>query len=129
MNKHTHRHCVTCFRTAKGKCGCRMCFPYAHDGSELRKDTTDGSVLANMLFDGGDVHDGNPTLSACTGSNAVVCLLGASAPAKNTGIYMAKFLAKDPVEINVSATVLTDSAGQNREDPSNVDDKSVTERP
>ena len=38
MNKHTHRHFVTCLRTAKGKCGCRVCFPYAHGGSELRKD-------------------------------------------------------------------------------------------
>jgi hypothetical protein len=86
MNKHTHRRCVTCLKTAKGKCGCRMCVPYAYGGSELRKDTTDGSVLAHVLFDDGDVHDGNPTPGACTGSNAVVYLLGAGAPAKNTGM-------------------------------------------
>ena len=41
-----------------------MCSPYAHGGSELRKNTTDGSVLADVLFVNGDVHDGNPTLSA-----------------------------------------------------------------
>ena len=51
---------------------------YAHGGSELRKDTTDGSVLANVLFDDGDVHDGDPVLSACTGTNAVVVLTDAA---------------------------------------------------
>ena len=54
--------------------GCRMCAPYAHDGSELRNNTTDDSVLANVLFNDGDVHD-----------------------AKSTTIYMAKYLTRDSV--------------------------------
>ena len=51
-----------------------MCAPYAHDGSELRNNTTDDSVLANVLFNDGDVHD-----------------------AKSTIIYMAKYLTRDSV--------------------------------
>ena len=128
MNKRTHRHCVTCLRTAKGKCGCRMCAEYARGGSKLRKDTTDGSVLANVLFDDGDVQGGDPVLSACTGSNAVVYLLGAGAPAKNTSMYMAEYLTKEPVEVNASATVLADAARHNREHHSTVDNKDVSGR-
>ena len=42
--------------------GCRMCAPYAHDGSELRNNTTDDSALANVLFNDGDVHDAKRTI-------------------------------------------------------------------
>ena len=85
--------------------GCRMCAPHAHDGSELRSSTTGGSVLANVLFNDGDVHD-----------------------AKNTTICMAKYLARDSVEVNASATALGNAAGHNREHPSNADGKDVSGR-
>ena len=127
MNKHMHHHCETCLETAKGKCGCRMCVPYAHGGSELRKGTTDGSVLANVLFNDGDVYDGNPTLGVCTGFIAVVYLLGAGAPAKKASMHMARCLTKDSAGVSASATVLADAAEHNREHPSTVDDKDVPE--
>ena len=97
-----------CMRTASddNNNGCRMCVPYAHDGSELRNNTTDESVLANLLFNDGDAHD-----------------------AKITIIYMAKFLTKNSVEVNALATVLDNAAGHNREHPGTVDDKDVPERP
>ena len=86
--------------------GCRMC---------LRTHTTkascgtaalwNGSVLANVLFTDVDVHD-----------------------AKSTIAYMAKYMVKDSVEINASATALDNAAGHNREHPSTVDDKDVPER-
>ena len=60
MRKHTHRRCATFLWAAKGKCSCRIYVPY------------DGSVLAIVPFDDEDLHDGNPTLSACTGPSAVV---------------------------------------------------------
>ena len=71
--------------------GCRMCASYAHDEGELRN----GSVLANVLFTDVDVHD-----------------------AKSTIAYMAKYMVKDSVEINASATALDNAAGHNREHPS-----------
>ena len=74
---------------------------YAHDEGELRN----GSVLANVLFTDVDVHD-----------------------AKSTIAYMAKYMAKDSVEINASATALDNAAGHNREHPSTVDDKDVPGR-
>ena len=89
---------------------------------------TDGSVLANVLFDDGDVHGGNPTLSACTGSNAVVYLLGAGAPANSTAMYMAKYLARDSAEVIAPATALDNAAGHSRGHPSTVDDKDVPGR-
>ena len=85
--------------------GYRMCVPYAHDGSELRNNTTNGSVLANVLFIDGNVHD-----------------------AKSTAIYMAKYLTRDSVEVNASAIVFDNAAGHNREHPGTVDDKDVPER-
>ena len=48
--------------------------------------------------------------------------------AKSTVAYMAKYVIKDPVEINASATALGNAAGHNREHPSTVDDKDVPER-
>ena len=81
--------------------GCRMCASYAHDEAEL----WNGSVLANVLFTDIDVHD-----------------------AKSTIAYMAKYMVKDSVEINASATALDNAAGHNREHPSTVDDKDVPER-
>ena len=59
--------------------GCRMCALYAHDEGELRN----GSVLAYVLLTDVDVHG-----------------------AKSTVAYMAKYMAKDSVEINASATAL-----------------------
>ena len=85
--------------------GCRMCVPYANNGSELRNNTTNCSVLASVLFTDGDVHD-----------------------AKSTIVYMAKYMTKDLVEINASATVLDKAARHSREHPSTVDDKDVSER-
>ena len=38
---------------------------------------------------------------------------------------MAKYMVKDSVEINASATALDNAAGHNREHPSTVDDKDV----
>ena len=34
MNKHTHQHRATCLKTPKGRLGCRMFVPYAHDGTD-----------------------------------------------------------------------------------------------
>ena len=41
---------------------------------------------------------------------------------------MAKYMVKDSVEISASATALDNAAGNNREHPSNVDDKDVPGR-
>jgi len=83
-----------------------MCVPYAHGGSELRNNTTNGSVLANVLLNDGNVHD-----------------------AKSTVTYMAKYLTRDSVEVSASATVPGNAAGHNREHHSTLDDKHVPKRP
>ena len=31
MNRHTHEHCATCLKGKRGKTGCRLCAPWAHD--------------------------------------------------------------------------------------------------
>ena len=74
------------------------------------------------------IADGSPTLSACTGSNAAVYVLGAGASAKNAGMYMAKYMTKDSVEISASATVLADAAKHNRKHISTADNNDDPER-
>ena len=86
--------------------GFRMCASYAHGGSELRNNSTSGSAVAGVLFIDGDVHD-----------------------AKSTITYMAKYMTKDTVEVNASATVLDNAAGHSRKHPSTVDDKDAPGRP
>ena len=61
--------------------------------------------LANVLFIDVDVHD-----------------------AKSTIAYMVKYVVKDSVEINASATALDNAAEHSRKHPSTVDDKDVPER-
>ena len=74
------------------------------------------------------IADGSPTLSACTGSNAVIYVLGAGAPAKNASMYMVKYLIRDSVEISASATVLADAAKHNRQHPSTSEDHDAPDR-
>ena len=31
MNRHYHEHCATCLKGKRGKTGCRLCAPWAHD--------------------------------------------------------------------------------------------------
>ena len=126
-----------------------MVLPYAHDGTgktTLRElpplksvDEADDQKVERQQHhqrhhhqdedDNALIADGSPTLTARTGSNAVVYLVGTGTAAKNATMYTANCMTKDSVQRNTSATVLADAAKHNREHPSTTDDKDKPERP
>jgi hypothetical protein len=76
----------------------------------------------------GRIADGSPTLSGCTGANAVVYLLGAGGASKSAAMYQIKYLSKESVDISASASTLVDAAIHNRDYESTADDAGEASR-
>ena len=67
--RHVHKHCPTCLTGKRGKTGCRLCAPWAHDLNETRivelrmtsKNTDDGSdgklIGCRCCYAGGALDD------------------------------------------------------------------------